>query len=162
MTRSQNAAYAAFVWALVFLVPHVYWAAGGTTGLGDEPMEGALAVVNYAAIALSVLAAVLALALVRTWGAAVPRRALLIGAWGACVVLTLRGGVGLIQALAIAVGASDDEVPTISLIFEPLFAIGGILFGLAARGLPVRPHDFPSPGPGPSLDPARRGQAPPR
>lgn len=133
MSRSQTPAYAAFAWSAVFIVPHVYWAAGGTAGLEGEPVEGALAAINYAAIVLSVVAAALALALVRPWGAAVPRRLLLLGAWGACAVLSLRGGAGLIQALATAFVGSDQDVPTLILIFEPLFLLGGILFGLAAR-----------------------------
>lgn len=138
MRRSPLPAYAAFAWALVFLLPHVYWAAGGTAGLGDESIEGTIAVINAAAIVLSVLAAVLALALVRPWGASIPRRILLAGAWGACVLLSLRGSVGLLQAAAIAFGASDEDVPTLALVFEPLFLIGGILFGLAASSAPVR------------------------
>ena len=131
--RAQIPAYAAFVWSVAFALPHVYWAAGGNTGLGDEPVEGTLAAVNYAAIVLSIAAAALALALVRPWGVFVPRRLLWVGAWGACLVLSLRGGAGLIQDLAIALGRSDEDVPTLILIFEPLFLVGGILFGLAAR-----------------------------
>ena len=138
VSRSPRPAYAACAWALVFLVPHVYWAVGGTTGLGDESMEGALAVVNFAAIVLSGMAAVLALAIVRPWGASVPRRVLLVGAWGACVALSLRGVVGVMQAGAVAGGVSDEDVPTVSLFFEPLFLIGGVLFGLAARSLTLR------------------------
>lgn len=133
VSRSQTPAYAAFAWALVFMVPHLYWALGGTAGLGDESIEGVLAVINYAGIVLSIVAAALALALVRPLGASVSRRLLLVGAWGACVLLSLRGGVGLIQDIAIALGASDEGVPALVLIFEPLFLIGGILFGLAAR-----------------------------
>ncbi|MDQ4042113.1 MAG: DUF3995 domain-containing protein, partial [Actinomycetota bacterium] len=112
--------------------PHVYWAAGGTAALPDgESVEGALAVVNYAAIALTAVAAVLALALVRPWGAALPRSLLLVGAWTACVLLGLRGGGGLLQG---ALGASDgtEEGQGLVLVFEGLFLLGGILFGLAA------------------------------
>lgn len=132
MTSNQKPAYAAFVWSVVFLIPHVYWAAGGTVGLEVESVDGLLAAVNYAAIVLSIVAAVLALALVRPWGASLPHRVLLIGAWGACVLLSLRGSVGLIQALVFMLGGSDDELSRIGLVFEPLFLVGGILFGLAA------------------------------
>jgi Protein of unknown function (DUF3995) len=122
-----------FAWALAFMAPHLYWALGGTAGLGDDSIEGTLAVINYVAIVLSIVAAALALALVRLWGASISRRLLLAGAWGACVLLSLRGGVGLIQDIAIALGASDEGLPAVVLIFEPLFLIGGILFGFAAR-----------------------------
>ncbi len=96
-------------------------------------MDGVLAAINYVAIILSIIAAALALALVRQRGASLPHRLLLIGAWGACVLLSLRGGVGLIQALVVWVGGSDSELTTLGLIFEPLFLVGGILFGLASR-----------------------------
>lgn len=126
---NHRAAYAACAWSVVFIAPHVYWAAGGTAGLpGGEPLEGTIAAINYAAIALSALAAVLALALARSWGAAVPRRILLAGAWAACVLLALRGGGGLVQGLA-----GDEGSDALVVGFEALFLLGGILFGLAAR-----------------------------
>ena len=117
---------------MVFIVPHVYWAAGGTAGLPDgEPVEGALAVVNYAAIALTAVAAALALAFVRPWGAALPRSLLLTGAWTACVLLGLRGGGGLLQGALDASGDAEDG-QSLVLVFEGLFLLGGILFGLTA------------------------------
>jgi hypothetical protein len=60
----------------------------------------------------------------------------LVGAWTACVLLSLRGGAGVIQDLVVALGGSDHEVPTLVLVFEPLFLAGGIAFGLA--GWPTR------------------------
>jgi hypothetical protein len=84
------------------------------------------------AIVLSVIAAALALALVRRWGARFPRRVLVVGGWGACMLLGLRGGTGLIQDLVVAVGASDENISSDGPHFEPLFLVGGILFGLAA------------------------------
>jgi hypothetical protein len=56
----------------------------------------------------------------------------LAGAWTACVLLSLRGGAGVIQDLVVALGGSDHEVPTLLLVLEPLFLAGGIAFGLAA------------------------------
>lgn len=124
-------AYAAFAWSVVFLAPHVYWAAGGTVGLpGDERIDGALAAVNYVAIVLTAVAAVLALALVRPWGSALPSRLRLLGAWTACILLSLRGGGGLIQSIF---AGANDEGQTLVLTFEALFLLGGVLFGLAAH-----------------------------
>ncbi|MCP9488060.1 MAG: DUF3995 domain-containing protein [Gaiellaceae bacterium MAG52_C11] len=128
-----TAAYAAFSWSIVFLIPHLYWAAGGTAGLDGDAITGVLAAINYLAMGFSIAAGALALALVRAWGALLPRRLLLTGAWAACVILSLRGGGGLLQTLVVALGQSDDDVPTLALVFEPLFLVGGILFGLAAR-----------------------------
>lgn len=128
---SMRPAYAAAGWAVVFLVPHAYWAAGGSAGLDGRSMDGALAVINWAAIALSVVAAALALALVRPWGRALPPRLLWAGAWTAAVVLGLRGAGGLVQGL---LGESTAFVAA----FETLFLIGGVLFGLAARAFARR------------------------
>ena len=131
--RAQMPAYAAFVWSVVFIVPHAYWAAGGSAGLEDEPLEGTLAVINYAAIVLSVAAAALALALVRPWGASVPRRLLSLGGWGACLVLSLRGAAGVIQD----VGNRSRRIRRRGANAHPhlrtALSCGGILFGLAAR-----------------------------
>jgi hypothetical protein len=65
VSRSQAPAYAAFVWSIVFIVPHGYRATGGTAGLDDEPIEGTQAVISSTAIALLAMAAALALALMR-------------------------------------------------------------------------------------------------
>lgn len=132
MTGDSAPAYAAFAWSVVFVVPHVYWAVGGTAGLEGEAIDGALEVINYTAIVLSLIAAGLALALVQRLGRSLPRWVLLIGAWAACILLSLRGGAGLIQDLVVLLDGSDNDVSTLALVFEPLFLVGGILFGLAA------------------------------
>ena len=126
------AAYAALAWSVVFLVPHVYWAMGGTAGLEGNAVEGALALINALAIVLSLVAGAIALALAglsRTW---LPRRLVLLGAWAVCLLLVLRGGGGIVGTLVVALEDVDD-VPTLVLVFEPLFLVGGLLFGLAAR-----------------------------
>ena len=97
-----------------------------------EPLQGPVAVINVAAIGLSGLAAILALALVRPWGAAVPRRLLLAGAWGACALLGLRGAGGLLQGMIEDGAWSDEGSDALVIGFEALFLLGGILFGLAA------------------------------
>jgi hypothetical protein len=136
-------AHAAFAWSVLFIAPHVYWAAGGTAGLPEgEPLEGAIAAINYAAIALSALAAVLALALARPPGSPARRRILLAGAWTAAVLLGLRGAGGLAQGLAEGGEWSEDGSDALVIVFEALFLLGGILFALAAREfarLPVSP-----------------------
>ena len=121
------AGYAACAWALLFTLPHVYWAVGGTAGLQGRGMDGALSVINIVSIPLSLAAALVALAMIRPWGRALPRRLLASAAWLACVVLTLRGGAGLLQN---ALG--EEDPPLLFKVFEPGFLIGGILFGVAA------------------------------
>ncbi len=90
-------------------------------------MSGTLFVINLLSIPLSLVAALVALAMVRPWGRAIPRRLLGSAAWGACAVLTLRGGTGLVQSLL-----GQERPPLLFKIFEPGFLVGGILFGGAA------------------------------
>jgi len=143
---ARTAAYAACAWSVLFLVPHVYWAAGGTGGLPDgDALEGLVAAINYAAIALSVAAAALALSLLPQRPPA-PRRLLLAGAWSASLLLGVRGAGGLLQGLIDALGGSDDGSETFVIAFEGLFLLGGILFGVAAaqyRRASASAHDRP-------------------
>jgi hypothetical protein len=102
------AAYGACALALLYAVPSFYWALGGTAGL--DTVGGAIeelsrsgdpagVAVGIGAGVLKVAGALLALALVRPWGRAVPRRLLGGAAWAAGSVLTAYGG------LLVAVGA---------------------------------------------------------
>lgn len=130
----RPAARAACAWSIAFLVPHVYWAAGGTAGLpGGERLEGAIALINHAAIVLSVVAAGLALALARPPASVARRRILVAGAWTAAVLLGVRGAGGLAQGLLEGGEWSDAGSDALVIGFEALFLLGGILFGLAAR-----------------------------
>ncbi|WLD94338.1 DUF3995 domain-containing protein [Alkalihalobacillus sp. AL-G] len=119
--------YAAFVWSILFGFIHIYWAVGGTLGFEGRAMSEVLFIINLVAIFLCLFAAFIALALVQEWGRKLPPRLLLICAWGACVVLGLRGGVGIIQSLQEA-----EPIPLLLIIVEPFFLLGGILFGLVA------------------------------
>ena len=110
-TRSRttaSAAYAACALAWLSAVPSVYWALGGTAGL--DTVGGAIEqlartrdpagiALGLGAGVLKVAGGLLALALVRPWGRAIPDRLLLGAAWTASVVLTGYGG------LLVAVGA---------------------------------------------------------
>jgi Protein of unknown function (DUF3995) len=101
--------------ALLYAVPSFYWALGGTAGL--DTVRGAIEELGRtrdpAGVALGIWAGVdkvagglLALALVRAWGRAVPRRLLLGIAWAASMALTAYGrprGAGRPRPLLIAV-----------------------------------------------------------
>ena len=95
-------AYAACALALLSAVPSFYWALGGTAGL--DTVGGAIedlarardpagVALGIGAGVLKVAGGLLALALVRPWGPAVPRRLLLGAAWAASMVLTVYGGL---------------------------------------------------------------------
>jgi hypothetical protein len=110
-TRSRTtawAAYAACALAWLYAVPSFYWALGGTAGLNTvggaieelaRTRDPAGIALGLGAGVLKVAGGLLALALVRPWGRAIPRRLLLGAAWTASVVLTCYGG------LLVAVGA---------------------------------------------------------
>lgn len=145
------AAAALFAFALVSF----YWAAGGTTGvstLGGSIEEQALArdptlaAITWVTALLKTAAAVLALALVRSWGRRLPRRWLLLTAWGAAATLT---AYGVLQFTGVALVALDVVSPTEPknttvllwrlLLWEPWFILCGLLLGLAARRAHERP-----------------------
>ncbi|MFK9095423.1 DUF3995 domain-containing protein [Bacillus salipaludis] len=117
--------YTAFAWSMVFGLIHIYWAAGGTLGFEGRTMSKVLFVINLVAIVLCFIAAFIALAFVQAWGRRLPSWLLLTLAGIACVVLGLRGGVGIIQSMQ-----QVETVPLLLIIVEPFFLLGGILFGL--------------------------------
>ncbi|WP_425604343.1 DUF3995 domain-containing protein [Natrinema gelatinilyticum] len=127
---TTRAIYAACAWALLFTVPHIYWAVGGTAGLAGHPMTGRLWVINVVAIPLLLLAVVVALATVRPWGRVVPRWLLLLSIWGVGVVLTLRGTIGLVQRI-LSFGDIGHQ-PFLALFADPWFVLGGVLFSVVA------------------------------
>lgn len=148
--------YAAAGWALAFAVRGVYWALGGTVGLGtlsdgirqaaadrDPDLFAAL----WATVALEIVAAGLALALVRPWGRRLPRRLPLVGgkavpgwvllilAWGAGTVLAGHGGLFVGFGLLAASGVVEPTVDVrwYALFWGPWFLLGGLLFMAAGR-----------------------------
>ena len=142
------AGYAACVLALLYAAVSLYWAAGGTAGLstigggleelGRARDPGIVALVWITGL-LKVLAGLLALALVRPWGRVLPRRLLLVTAWGGATLLALYGGLlVVVQALLVSgVIAPAGSVDWTALwwhllVWDPWFLVWGILLGVAA------------------------------
>lgn len=121
------AGYAACVWAFIFGVVHVYWAIGGTVGLQGNSMTGLLFIINVVAIPLCFVAAIVAVGLVRSWTHYLPHWMWLTATSGAGLLLTLRGGVGLLQTMA-----SENHVPLLLVAYDSWFLLGGILFGMVS------------------------------
>jgi hypothetical protein len=126
--RLKSIGYSAFVWSVIFGLVHVYWAFGGTAGFEGRAMNETLLIINWIAIVLSVVAAILAHAMVHAWGRRIRSWILLTLSWGATIVLGSRGVLGISETLL----NPELEIPLLVMIFEPLFLIGGILFGLLA------------------------------
>jgi hypothetical protein len=126
-----------------------YWAAGGTLGLdtlGEGMKSLALArdsetlAVTVGTGVLKLVAAALALALVARWGHVIPRRWLL-AAYAAGILLTLYGAASLVEHLLMLTGVrtvpdllgSTRAVLWHIVLWDPFWALGGILYLLAAR-----------------------------
>jgi len=148
-------AYAAAAWALLFALRGVYWALGGTIGLGTlspgirqaaADRDPWLFAALWISVALEVVAAVLALALVRPGRRVLPRRLPVVGgrsipAW---LLLLLASGAGTVLAghgaLFVGFGAAaalggDPWTPELrwyTLFWGPWFVLGGMLFLAAA------------------------------
>ncbi len=124
------------------------WAFGGTVGFRDTPpwqtntgawgemlpMERFLALEGTALLA--VLAAAILLALVRPWGAVLPRRTVRGLAWLGCLVMGANGLVGTGMVLAEAVGLIVSRDDTLALgvyaFVYGCFLVLGAAFGATA------------------------------
>ena len=127
-------AYAAALWALVFAIFHIVWAAGWYPLLNEEGARAAFATpwkwtFNAVVAAMCVVAVPVALAPVMAWGRHVPKRLIRTLAWIGTVLLVLRSTASLIQAGYFVVrggfGFADMG------IWEPWFYVGAILFTLS-------------------------------
>lgn len=142
------AAYAACALALLYAVPNFYWALGGTAGL--DAVGGAIeelartrdpvgVALGIGAGVLKVAGALLALALVRPWGRAVPRRLLLGAAWAASLVLTAYGGLLVAVGALVLTGIVSPSGPVDRsalrwhvLLWDLWFLVWGLVLGVAA------------------------------
>jgi hypothetical protein len=126
--------FAAGLWALLFAAPHAWWALGIPAGFpGGEANHRFMMsspwryVYDVVVVPLSVMAIVVALALLRPRNRIIPGWILRTAAWIAFAMLTLRGVAGMVVD-----GSSD-------LVWWPIFLTGGVLFGGVARTSGVFP-----------------------
>ncbi|WP_104482429.1 DUF3995 domain-containing protein [Actinokineospora auranticolor] len=139
--RTTFFAYATAAWAFAFAAVHVYWAVGGSLGLppglsvrGNTP----LFVIDVIAVPMCVAGGVLALALVRPFGARLARKPLLVGAWGMSVLCLVHSVPAVLQAALLLVSGDADTLTAPERFsffgYEPYWFVGGVLTGLAAFG----------------------------
>ncbi|HEV8166716.1 MAG TPA: DUF3995 domain-containing protein [Actinomycetota bacterium] len=149
-------AYAASALALLYAVPSFYWALGGTAGLDtvggaveELARTGGLAGValGMGAGVLKVAGGLLALALVRPWGRAIPRRLLAGAAWAASVVLTAYGGLLVVAGALVLTGLIRPAGPVDRtalrwhvLLWDLWFLVWGLVLGVAAWQYGREPH----------------------
>jgi hypothetical protein len=144
------AAYAAAFLAFAYALVSLYWARGGHAlistvgGYVEEYAHRGGAVpmlIAVAATAAKVVGGVLALALVRPWGRAVPRRWLLIIGAAASAVLVVYGGLYVLAGALVLTGVihPGGNVDRTALrwhvgVWDLWFLVWGILLALATVG----------------------------
>lgn len=130
-------ARAVSAWSLIFAAPHFYWTMGGRRGLGAQAVVADEALSQgwfFAYNLLTGVAAVAAAVGVEVLSRAGRRgavRFLQLAASAGCVILTLRGVVG-IAALGLELGEGGVDAPAILVAIEFWFLLGGVLFGMLA------------------------------
>jgi len=102
-------ARAVSAWSLIFAAPHFYWAMGGRRGLGaqavvaDEALSQGWFFAYNLLTGVAAVAAVVGVEVLSRAGRRGAIRFLQVAAWAGCVILTLRGVVG-IAALGLELG----------------------------------------------------------
>jgi len=128
-------AYAAALWALIFAVFHIIWAAGWYPLLADpEQSRIAFAVpwkwwFDVVVAGMCVVAVPIALAPVMTWGRYVPHRLIVTLATIGAALLVLRAAASLIQ-IGYFIATGRFRLAAVG-IWEPWFYLGAILFSLS-------------------------------
>jgi hypothetical protein len=129
-------------------VPSFYWALGGTAGLATvggtieqlgRAHDPAGVALGAGAGLLKVAGGLLALALARPWGRAVPRRLLLGAAWAASTVLTAYGGLLVVVGALVLTGVINPSGPVDRtalrwhvMVWDLWFLVWGLLLAVAA------------------------------
>jgi hypothetical protein len=136
--------YAVFVWSIAYMLPHLYWARGGTIGLSLlKPSVLALPqwqIINWVASVILTAAGLLGIAFIRIKTRDFLSWSLLAIALAGCALATSHGIYGIVyRVLQIAgliqveSGPFNIEEHTFVLwdlvLFEPWFVIEGILLG---------------------------------
>ena len=131
--RSDLWGYAAALWALIFAFLHVVWWAGWYVLLPQEEARWSFSrpwfrIYDLVVAGACLLAALVALALVQSWGRRVPRLLLSSIAWTGTGLLILRGCATLLQTVYLVI--------TRQYVFQPMhlyeiwFWLGALLFSM--------------------------------
>jgi len=128
-------AYAAALWALVFAVFHIIWAAGWYPLLNAEGARIAFATpwkwtFDVIVAGMCVVAVPIALAPVTAWGRHLPHTPIVTLVTFGAALLVLRSTASLIQ-IGYFIATGRFRIAAIG-IWEPWFYLGAILFSLSA------------------------------
>lgn len=146
-------AYIAATWAILFAIPHIYWGAGGRTGLAwslatkgpaevDLINDRSFQIAGLWGVAVLLgLAAVIALAMVRPWGERIPHWLVSVAAFGVSTVCLLRSlfysgfvvsTLRLTGVIDISANADRDWFIWDLILWSPWFLLASVLFAGAA------------------------------
>ena len=126
--------YGAALWALLFAVLHVAWAAGWYIGLDVEQARAAFQqtwfwAYDLIAAVMCALGAIVALAILRTRKQGLPHTILNLLLFCGTGLLVLRGTAGIIKIIYLA--ANGHNVLESAALWDFWFCLGAILFCLA-------------------------------
>jgi hypothetical protein len=147
------AGYAAAAWALLFVVPHLYWGMGGVAGLDTAlnreivaDRSGWFLALNWGIGLFCLAGGLVALATVRTWGRRLPARLLRGLAWLGFVLLAARVldiyvefGLGLSGIRPVPADQRDEYLRLARwflFLWLPWFTFGAVAWGALASRLP--------------------------
>lgn len=141
------AAYAAGIVAFAYAVVSLYWTLGGQAlistvgGFAEQAVRrggAATVLLALAAAAAKLLGGVLALALVRPWGRAVPRVWLLVASSAASVLLVVYGGLYVLAGALVlsgvihpSAGADRTALRWHVGVWDMWFLVWGVLLAIA-------------------------------
>jgi len=155
-TSLRNAGRATFVWVVIFIAFHIYWALGGHFGFGDAPTtippQRNLAAKIFSLIILGmfIVGTIVPLALYHNWGRRIPAWILSWCCWIGGGLLSLRGLAGVLDSLLRGTGLMHQGLTGLSYeqelgvahpsaytlisgsAIDLYFALGGVLFLWAA------------------------------
>ena len=127
-------AYGAALWAAVFAVFHIIWAAGWYPLLDAKGAREAFATpwkwtFDVVVAVMCIVAVPVALAPVMSWGKSAPRRLIYALALVGSVLLIIRSAASLVQA-GYFVATGRFRWATLG-VWEPWFYVGAVLFGVS-------------------------------
>lgn len=152
----RRAGRAAFVWVIVFIGFHVYWALGGRFGFGDAPTttptvhNTAATIFTIVVDLMFVVGTIVPLAIYQRWGRRVPAWMLGFCCWFGGVLLTVRGLAGVLDTSLRGTGLMRNGITGLTYqqeLGDPhpsaytlwsgtgidlYFTLGGVLFLIAA------------------------------
>jgi hypothetical protein len=148
LRRSTLPVWGAVTWSLLFGLLSLWWAAGGMLAVStlarsirDAARAGDDAMLRMALVTglLKLAGGALALLSLRPPGNRRVRMVMLSLLWGAGVLLTLYGVLGMVEKVLWVTGATDvpasfgeDAVVWYLVLWEPVWIVGGALFLLTA------------------------------